>query len=75
MSSHQWIKLGGKKEPPQGEAIIVWIPKEDVPNKGYQDKGRLIRIEFNHDKREYVFDCRGEEVVASHYMIIEKPKE
>lgn len=75
MSANKWIPLNGKKDPPAGEPVMIWIKKEDME---WWTKATLSRIEFEGAiKKWYVFDDSNANEVkeATHFAIIEPPKE
>lgn len=73
----KWIPLNGKKEPTPDKALGLWIPDENLGEKGYPTKGILSRVEYKGATKIYVFeemDEIGTMLTPSHFMIIEPPK-
>lgn len=72
----KWIKLDGKKDPPANLPVDLWVVTKDVE---WWTKGFLSRIEFSDKGKQYVFASAHDSGIeisdATHYLIIEKPKE
>jgi hypothetical protein len=76
----KWIKLDGKKDPPTSKKVLLNIPltKKEASEKieSYVEFGYLTAIEFEGDVKQYVFKSGDNEIRnATHFMMIEKPKE
>lgn len=72
----KWIKLDGKKDPPANTPVDLWVVTKDVE---WWTKGFLSRIGFSSKGKQYVFSSSHDASIeiedATHYMVIEKPKE
>lgn len=72
----RWIKLDGKKDPSATEPVLIWMKTGDVE---WWAKGILSCIVFSGSKKGYVFSSAADSSIeytdATHYAIIEKPKE